>query len=80
MLLLNSWYTLYLNFFIVSLNLKTPKSGSWILYLLGLFGVGPICVYISWNVPCQPSCKSWHPGTIPILFVLLICGSYTNKR
>lgn len=80
MLVLNSLYLLYSNFFIVSLNLKTPKSGSWILYLLGLFGLGSICVYISWNVPCQPSSKSWHPGTIPFQFVSLLCGSYTVRE
>jgi len=30
---------------------------SWILYLLGMFGVGPINLYFSWDVSCQP------PGT-----------------
>jgi hypothetical protein len=77
---LNWLYILYLIFFVVSLNLKTAKSGSWILYLLGLFSLGSIYLYISWNVPCQPSSKPWHPGTIPFLFVLLLCGSYTVRE
>lgn len=59
---------------------RVPKSCSWILYLLGLFGLGSISVYISWNVPCQPSSESWHPGTIPFLFELLFCGSYLYRR
>jgi predicted membrane protein len=59
---------------------RVPKSCSWILYLLGLFGLGSISVYISWNVPCQPSSESWHPGTIPFLFELLFCGSYLYRK
>lgn len=44
--------------------------------MLGLLGVDSICVYFSWNVPCQPSCTSWHQGTILTLLVLLICCCY----
>ena len=35
---------------------------SWILYLLGMFGLGSIYIYFTWHVPCQPSCESWCSG------------------
>lgn len=35
---------------------------SWILHMLGMLGVGPICLYIAWHVPCQSPRESWSPG------------------
>lgn len=35
---------------------------SWILYLLGLFGVGPVSLYVSGDVSCQPPCSSGYWG------------------
>lgn len=36
---------------------------SWLLYMLGMLGVGPLCLHFSWNVPSQSSCESWSSGT-----------------
>lgn len=36
---------------------------SWLLYMLGMLGVGPLCLYFSWNVPSESSCESWSSGT-----------------
>lgn len=37
---------------------------SWLLHMLGMLGLGPICVYISWHVPCQSSCRSGNSGSL----------------
>ncbi|MBA0811760.1 hypothetical protein Gohar_025779 [Gossypium harknessii] len=41
--------------------------GSWILYLLGLLGLGSIRVYFTRDVPCQPSGKPWNAGMLTFL-------------
>ena len=43
--------------------------GSWLLYLLGMLGMGSIHLHFSWNVPGQPSCEPWNSGMVFVYFV-----------
>lgn len=36
--------------------------GSWVLHLLGMLGLGSICVHVTRDVSCQPSCEPWNTG------------------
>lgn len=61
-------------------------SGSRVLHLLGMLGVGPFGVYFSRHVSSQPPCSSWNSGNFVIekysrfSALLLVSSSLEKSR
>ena len=50
---------------------------SWILYLLGLSGVGAFYLYLSRHVPCEPPSPTWNSGARNKTFIIQYRGCDT---